>query len=417
MRRICWVLVLVVLVPQVAWAQGKSKRQADWVTSWASAQMLADGANALSREPLQDVTLRQVVHLSVGGSRLRVRLSNAFGDGPLRVDSVQVAKAKTPGGSAIDAATEHGVTFGGQPGVEVPAGADVFSDAVAMDVAALGNLAISLHVNSAPASETSHPGARATSFVQPGLAVEEHDLPDARKVEHWYFVAAVDVMPVKSAAAVAVLGDSITDGRGSTTDGNDRWPDVLAGKLMTDAHGEPTAVLNLGIGGNRLLHDGLGPNALARFDRDVLSHAGVRMVVVLEGINDLGTLTRTEPAAPEEHAALVRQVMMAYAQMVERAHIHGISVMGATVMPDGGFEYYHPDATNEADRQTVNAWIRAPGHFDCVVDFDGLMRDPQAPDRLLAAYDSGDHIHPSPAGYAAMGNAVFERMRGGGCRT
>ena len=165
-------------------------------------------------------------------------------------------------------------------------------------------------------------------------------------------------------------------------------------------------VLNEGIGGNRLLLDGLGPNALARFDRDVLAQTAVRAVIVLEGVNDLGTLTRDHDVSAEEHAALVRRIEAAYAQMIERAHAHGVRVIGATILPYVGSKYYHPGPESEADRQAINAWIRVAGHFDAVVDFDKVTRDPEHPDRLLPAYDSGDHLHPGPAGYKAMGEAI-----------
>jgi lysophospholipase L1-like esterase len=231
-------------------------------------------------------------------------------------------------------------------------------------------------------------------------------LPDALKVEHWYQISGVDVVGPEKAAAVVTLGDSITDGHGATTNGNDRWPDVLAARMQADKSTRANGVLNEGIGGNRLLLDGLGPNALARFDRDVLAQTAVRAVIVLEGINDLGTLTRDHDVSAEEHAGLVLRIEAAYAQMIERAHAHGVRVIGATILPYAGSGYYHPGPESEADREAINAWIRGPGHFDSVVDFDQVMRDPQHPDRLLPAYDSGDHLHPGPAGYKAMGDAI-----------
>jgi lysophospholipase L1-like esterase len=176
--------------------------------------------------------------------------------------------------------------------------------------------------------------------------------------------------------------------------------------MQADKSTRMMGVLNEGIGGNRLLLDGLGPNALARFDRDVLAQTGVRAVIVLEGVNDLGTLTRDHDVSAEEHTALVGRIEGAYAQMIERAHAHGIRVIGATILPYGGSNYYHPGPESEADRQAINAWIRGAGHFDAVVDFDKLTRDPAHPDRLLPAYDSGDHLHPGPAGYKAMGEAI-----------
>ncbi|MBV9436412.1 MAG: SGNH/GDSL hydrolase family protein, partial [Acidobacteria bacterium] len=207
------------------------------------------------------------------------------------------------------------------------------------------------------------------------------------------------------ARSVVTLGDSITDGHGATTNGNDRWPDVLAERLRSNARTRDVGVLNHGIGGNRLLLDGLGPNALARFSSDVIAQTGVRYLIVLEGINDIGTLARDHEVPQAEHDALVRHMIAAYEQMMVRARAHGIKTIGATILPFAGSGYYHPDETSEHDRQAVNQSIRARGHFDMVVDLDKVTRDPQHPDRLLPAYDSGDHLHPSPAGYRAMGNA------------
>jgi len=290
--------------------------------------------------------------------------------------------------------------------VTIPAGAEYLSDTVPFPVAALSNLAISIHYDQPPTGETGHPGSRATSYVVHGDLVSAASLPDAKTVEHWYQVSGVDVVASPDGGAVVTLGDSITDGHGATTNGNDRWTDVLAARMQGDKSARMVGVLNEGIGGNRLLLDGLGPNALARFDRDVLAQTAVRAVVVLEGVNDLGTLTRDHDVSAEEHAALVAQIEGAYAQMIERAHAHGIRVVGATILPYGGSNYYHPGAESEADRQVINAWIRGAGHFDAVVDFDKVTRDPAHPDRLLPAYDSGDHLHPGPAGYKAMGEAI-----------
>jgi len=202
------------------------------------------------------------------------------------------------------------------------------------------------------------------------------------------------------------LGDSITDGHGATTNQDDRWPDAFAERLRANPATRDIGVLNHGIGGNRLLLDGLGPNVLARFDRDVLAQPGVRTLIILEGINDLGTLTRDKPATPEAHQALVKGMIGVYAQMIDRAQARGIKVIGATILPDGASAYYHPDAQNEADRQAVNAWIRAPGHFDAVADFDAVTRDPADPTRMRKDMDSGDGLHPNPAGFRAMAAAV-----------
>jgi lysophospholipase L1-like esterase len=214
------------------------------------------------------------------------------------------------------------------------------------------------------------------------------------------------VLAPAEAASIVVLGDSITDGHGATTNGNDRWTDVLAQRLQASPTTRSVGVSNQGIGGNHLLTDGLGPNALARFDRDALAPAGVRWVIIFEGVNDLGGLARTAEVSLEEHNARVKQVIAAYEQIVLRAHAHGLRVYGATITSYVGSDYYHPSPLSEADRQSVNVWIRAAGHFDAVIDFDKVVLDPQHPDRLLPTYDCGDHLHPSPTGYRAMGEAV-----------
>lgn len=377
-----------------------------WVGSWAASQQVPEPQNALAPADLHDATLRQVVRLSAGGNRIRLRLSNAFGTQPLVIDNVHVAHALSAAGARIDPASDRPVTFNGLASVTIPAGASYLSDPVAMAAAPLAVLAVSLHLPEAPDRQTGHPGSRSTSYLVHGNQSAAADLANAQKVEHWYQLAGIEVEAPAAAGAVVTLGDSITDGHGATTNGNDRWPDRLAERLQATPATRGLSVLNQGIGGNRLLLDGLGPNALARFDRDILAQPGVRTVVVLEGVNDLGTFTRDAPASPEGHAALVAQLIGAYRQIVERAHAQGVKVIGATILPYGGNGYYHPDAANEADRQAINRWIREPGHFDGVVDFDRVTRDPAYPDHLRPDFDSGDHLHPSPKGYKAMADAV-----------
>jgi lysophospholipase L1-like esterase len=405
MRHIICKAALLLIVIGSAQAQ-KSSPTMHWVGSWAASQQVPETANLLDPELMRDGTLRQIVHLSVGGTQLRVRVSNAFGTQPLHLTAVHLARPVSAADAAIDAGTDTAVMFGGAPDVTIPAGAEYVSDAVTFSVAALSSVAISIHYDEPPVGETGHPGSRATSYVAHGDLVSAVNLPDAKKVEHWYQISGVDVMGTEKAGAVVALGDSITDGHGATTDGNDRWTDVLAARMQGDKSARGMGVLNEGIGGNRLLLDGLGPNALARFDRDVIAQTAVRCVIVLEGINDLGTLTRDHDASAAAHAALVKRIEGAYAQMIVRAHAHGIRVIGATILPDGGSKYYHPGPESETDRLAVNAWIREPGHFDGVVDFDKLMRDPANPNLILPAYDSGDGLHPSPTGYKAMADAI-----------
>jgi lysophospholipase L1-like esterase len=362
--------------------------------------------NALPDADLTDATLRQVVRVSVGGPRLRVMVSNAFGTAPLRIDAAHVALSAARDTAGIKLASDHALTFDGEAGVTIPAGASYLSDPLAFPVPALTSLAITLHLPDAPKGQTSHPGARATSWYVHGNQVAAADLADAKKVEHWFELAGVEVAAPAGARAIVTLGDSITDGHGATTNGDDRWPDRLADRLQAAPATRNVAVLNHGIGGGRLLLDGLGPNALARFDRDVIAQTGVRYLIVLEGVNDLGTFTRDAPQTAEAHAGLVARIIGSYRQMVARARASGIKAIGATILPYGGSDYYHPDAANEADRQAINRWIREPGNFDAMVDFDAVTRDPTNPMRMKAMYDSGDHLHPSAAGYRAMADAI-----------
>lgn len=377
-----------------------------WVASWGASQQIPEPQNAVATDDLRNATVRQVFHLSLGGPVLRVHLSNAFGTEALHFTSVHIARPVSPSSSAIDPATDRTLTFAGSSDVTVPPGTEFISDPLDYPVAALSDLVVTFHLDSPPATQTGHPGSRATSYLVHGNFVGAPNLPDAKNVDHWYQVSGIDVLAPADAASIVVLGDSITDGHGATTNGNDRWTDILAQRLQASVNKRSIGVSNQGIGGNHLLTDGLGSNALARFDRDVLAPAGVRWVILFEGVNDLGGLTRDGEVAPEQHSVRVKHIISAYEQIVQRAHAHGLRVFGATITPYGGSDYYHPGPLSEADRQAVNAWIRAAGHFDAVIDFDSVVRDPQHLDRLLPAFDCGDHLHPSPAGYRAMGEAV-----------
>jgi lysophospholipase L1-like esterase len=372
-----------------------------WVGAWASAQLAPDAKNSLAPEDYPNATLRQVVRLSIGGDRIRVRLSNAFGTQPLTIKAARVAVSAALNSARIDPATDRPLTFSGRTEVTIPAGADYWSDPVALKVAPLTSLAISLHYAAAPNVQTGHPGSRATSYVLAGDHTADADLPGAKTADRWFQISSVDVVSDKKARAVVAFGDSITDGYGVQPNTNLRWTDGLMERLK----GKNLSVLNLGIGGNRVLLDGLGPNALARFERDVLSQSGVTHLVLLEGVNDLGVLTRDAPATPEAHNALVQQVTAAYRQIIDRAHARGIKVIGATILPYAGSAYYHPGPESEADRQAINAFIRAPGNFDGVIDWDKALRDPARPTYLLPAYDN-DGLHPNLAGYKAMADAI-----------
>ena len=390
--------VIATMMATAMMATAAPKAADHWLTSWATAQQIVEPKNMLAPEEMRDATLRQVVRLSLGGRAVRLVLSNAFGTAPLHLQAVHLARAR--GADRIDPASDKTVASD----LTIPAGATWVSDAIALPVAAFADLAISIHYDTAPAVETGHPGSRQTSYLIAGDHLGDETLAGAKPVEHWYQIAAIEVATTAK-GAVAVLGDSITDGRGSTTNGNDRWTNVLAERLKTEA------VLNAGLGGNCLLSQCLGPNAISRIERDVLAPAGVTAVIVLEGINDLGGLTVTAPVPAEDHNRLVQNLIAGYRQIALRAHGRGLKAYVGTILPYMGAANYHPDAANEADRNAINAWIRRQREFDGVIDFDAAMRDPLATDRLNPVYDSGDHLHPSPAGYRVMGEVAAKALR------
>ena len=403
--RNCKLMLMLFLAWAVSPLHGAAKPQT-WIVSWAASQQVPEPNNARPSDDLRNATVRQIVHLSAGGSALRVHVSNAFGTEALHVSSIHIAHPATSASAAIDPATDRVLTFAGSQDFTIPPGAEYISDPVDYPVRALSDLTVTFYLEVPPATQTGHPGSRATSYFVHGNLVSAPDLPDAKHVDHWYQISAIDVLSVKGAAAIVALGDSITDGHGATTNGNDRWTDVLAMRLQASRQTRNIGVSNQGIGGNHLLTDGLGSNVLARFDRDVLAQAGVRWLIIFEGVNDLGGLARTGEVSQAEHTTRTQRVMAAYKQIIERAHAHGIRVIGATITPYVGSDYYHPGPLSEADRQAVNEWIRAPGHFDAVIDFDAIVREPRQPDRLRSDYDCGDHLHPSPAGYKAMGESI-----------
>lgn len=376
-----------------------------WVGAWASAQVLAEADEALPIPAGRGVTLRQIVRLSLGGSALRIRVSNAHGTEPLRLSALHVARPESLPSSRIEPASDRAVTFDRRADVVIPAGAELTSDPVAVSVESLSSLAITMQIESVPIHQTTHIASHTTSYVSTHEKAMATELKSATAVDHWYFLSAVDVLNPKGVAIVA-LGDSITDGSGSTKNANNRWVDVLAERLQRSPAHRQVSVLNVGIGGNCLVRECNGPNSLARFDRDVLARSGVGFLLVLEGINDLGTLTRNGAVSDSQHQDLVRQMIQAYREIMQRARTRGIKVIAGTLLPFRGFEVYRPDEANERDRQLINAWIRTPGNFDAVIDFDQLASDPERPGWLLPAYDSGDHIHPSPLGYRAMGEAI-----------
>jgi lysophospholipase L1-like esterase len=367
------------------------------VGTWTAAQQLVEPRNLPPAPGLSGSTLRQVIHTSVGGSTLRVRLANTFSDGPLAVTAAHVARSR--GGSAIEGASDRALTFAGADSVRIAPGAVATSDPLDYAVPALGDLAVTIEIGAAPAAVTGHPGSRTTSYLLAGRWAGAPELPDAGTTDHWYVLAGLDVAGAEPGLAVVTLGNSITDGRGSGTNRNDRWPDNLARRLQADARTRHVAVLNAGIGGNTVLAGGLGPTALARLDRDVVAQPGVRWVILLEGVNDIGGARDSASAV-----AVARDLPLAYREIIARVHARGLRIYGATITPFGGSPY--DGVEREAARRAVNRWIRTGGAFDAVIDFDAVLRDPAEPSRLLPLVDTGDHLHPNEVGYRMMADAI-----------
>jgi lysophospholipase L1-like esterase len=397
------VLFLVALITRCGAAQCNPASQ--WVETWASSQQAPAPSNQLERNAIAGAVFRQYVHLSLGGGCLRLRLSNAYGTEPLHLRSVHIALPDVAHHGQILPGSDRPLHFSGTADVRIPAGADYLSDEISFRTLPVSDIVVTIAFDEPPVVQTSHPGSRATSYLSHSANPGDISLAQAVPVEHWFQLSGVEIQTESEPIAVIAFGDSITDGRGSTTDANNRWPDLLASRFHSNPSTRCMAVLNQGVGGNRLLLDGIGPNALARFDQDVLAQTGARIVVLLEGINDLGTATLHSPISPSEHRALVARIEDAYRQIIVRAHAQRLLVYGGTLTPFGGSAYYHPDAANESDRRQVNDWIRQKGNFDGVIDFDHVLADPAHPDHLRTEFDSGDHLHPSPTGFQAMANA------------
>jgi lysophospholipase L1-like esterase len=381
----------------------------NWIGSWTSSPQPAWGPDfpvPLGMPAnLWKQTIRQTVRLSIGGSRLRIVLSNEYGKTPLTIGAADIALAAE--GGKIKEGSDHAVTFGGSPTIVIPPGAPAISDAVDMSVDPLALVSVSLYLPEITPLSTIHWDGHQTAYVAAGNKVADVDLKADSKLTQRVFLSEILVDAPAGARAVVAFGDSITDGDGSTVDGNDRWPDRLAERLAK-VGGPPVAVLNEGISGAKILSDRMGVNALARFDTDVLSQPKADTVILMMGINDLGWPGSGLAAHDPEPTA--EAIIGGYKQLIARAHAHGLRIIGATLTPFGDsfagtpFEgYYTPE--KEKIRVALNDFIRS-GAFDGVIDFDKIVVDPQKPGYALPKYDKGDHLHPNAAGYEAMGGAI-----------
>jgi lysophospholipase L1-like esterase len=386
--------LLFLLVPALLVAQDH------WVATWTTAQTMARTGPPPANAPqgFANQTIRRIARTSLPGKRVRVRLSHALGAAPVKLGTAHIALRSKA--SAIVEGSGRALTFNGRPDATLWPGAMLLSDPVDLNLPALADVAVSLYFPAATGAPTTHATALHKTFIsKTGDTAGAAEMPDATTTEQYYWLAGIDVMAPEKSALIVAYGDSITDGARSTSETNSAWPAQLAARLAAKKETAHLAVANMGIGGNRVLRDGSGVSALGRVDRDVFSQPGVKWLMLLEGINDIGREAR-DPA----EGVTADEIIAAYKQIVERAHAVGIKVIGCTITPYDGAGYYQPKG--EATRTAVNQFIRTGKVFDAVVDFDAATRDANVPSKLRAEFDPGDHLHPNDAGYKAMAEAV-----------
>lgn len=380
--------------------------QMHWVGTWGAAPspQLAPEQMRTRKLEFKNQTVREVVHVSIGGDTVRVRLSNAFGAEAVDIGAAHIALRKA--GAEIVGGTDRALTFSGRSSVRIPAGAVALSDPLKLSVPAAGDLAISIFVPGTALAGGIHYQSQQTSWIASGDTTSAVSLDSPATIPSWVFLAGVDVLAPESTGTIVTIGDSITDGARSSMDANHRWPNGLAERLL--AQKSRFSVVDMGIGANRILNGGgsAGIPALARFDEDVLAEPGVKYVIVLEGINDIG---HSGPPSPPSENATAEDIVAGLKQMIERAHEHRIRVIGATLTPFEGEaqssrQYYTPEKSKIRD--AVNEWIRTGKAYDGTIDFDKAVRDPKSPNKMLPAFDSGDQLHPNDAGYKAMAAAI-----------
>ena len=387
------ILLLTVAMSMTISAQQKNSPTSVWEATWATAIEFT-GPSDMPASSLSNRAIRQIIHVSKGGTQLQLKLSNVHSKEPVDIKSVFIADAKEA--SDIDAKTAKYVTFNGKRNITIEPGKDLTSDVIGYNLKPLQLLSITINYGeSTPVNASSHRGSRTTSYIIKGVAKPKTKFVDAEKVDHWYNIASLNVLRRNPAEAnaIVVLGNSITDGRGSTTNKQNRWTDAMA-----EALGGETSVLNLGIGGNSVLWGGLSEPAVKRFNRDILEQQGVKTLIIFQGVNDIG-------GSRGNSEEVAKKLTEAYKSFIDQGHAKGWKVIGATITPFKGNSYY--SFFHEAARQVVNEWIRTSGAFDAVIDFDELVRDPQDPTKLKAEY-SDDWLHLNPTGYAAMGKLAAE---------
>ena len=394
MKRIITILSILTLVLTSALDAGAKGK--DWVTTWATALQVAEPHNNPPEPYLAGNSFRQTLQVSIAGKKLRLHLSNIFNEDDTEILGVEIAPAMTMGASPeIDESKSVSLTFNGKKGVTMKPGEEVVSDPVKFKVAERMNLAVTIHYGRISSTTlTSHPGSRTTSYIAKGNTTDFSN--PVAKTDHWYTISSIDVIPTKKhSSAIAVLGDSITDGRGTTTNGQDRWTDQLSRNLL--ANGKNIAVLNFGLGGNCVLRGGLGPTGQSRYARDLFGHEGVKYIILFEGVNDIG--------GSRDALETAEGVKKVWQDIIREAHERGIKVFGATVTPFKGNGYDR--GNHEEGRKALNEWIRTGGEFDGVIDFDAMVRDTEDPDRLNPAFlFENDWLHLNASGYELMGRGI-----------
>lgn len=387
-------IIVALLLPMFISQSVCAKR--NWVATWATAEQIVEPHNCPPAPYLENNSIRQIVQVSISGKEVRVKFSNEFSQGPVTINAAEIAIAATAGSSSdIIEETEKSLTFGGNPSVTIQPGELVVSDPIRFKVGNRENVAITMHLGQASStSVTGHPGSRTTSYIKEG---QTSNFQGATATAHWYIINAIEVLTEKSARAVVVLGNSITDGRGSTTDGQDRWTDNLSRRLLSQRSTRRVAVLNMGLGGNCVLNGGLGPTGRSRYKRDLFQQEGVKYIVLFEGVNDLG--------GRGDAIEKAKQIIEVYKQIIDEAHQQGIYVYGGTVMQFKGNGYYSEN--HEEGRQLLNEWIRNGGYFDGLIDFDKAMGSDDDPARLNPKFlFENDWLHPNAAGYQHMANCI-----------
>jgi lysophospholipase L1-like esterase len=376
---------------------GEKKETQNWTGTWATAQMLVEPKNMPPEPGLAQNTLRQIIKVSLGGKQIRLRFSNLFSDQPAVLKSVSVANVTEA--PAVDIKTQKILSFKGSPQVTLGADEVVYSDAFDFELQPGQLLAITIHYGEISSNVSGHPGSRTTSYILQGDHINNESFAGAVKTDHWYSIMGVDISSIKNESNVVCLGNSIIDGRGSGTNKQNRWTDILASRLNANKNTAHIGVLNLGIGGNCVVRGGLGTTALNRFDRDVLSQSGTKWLIILEGINDIGGIRKAEGAS-----ATAKEIIAGYKVMIDKAHAKGIKVFGGTILP---FEKSFYDAPFKQDaRDIVNKWIRTKGNFDAVIDFDKAMASGVSSKTILPDMHDNDFLHPNEKGYQRMGETV-----------